>query len=57
MTSHVILRTDWPYCQPYHLLLNIAVGGWGGDYGVDADAFPACMEIDWVRVFRQTRAR
>lgn len=52
-----MLRTDWPYCQPYHLLLNIAVGGWGGDYGVDDSAFPACMEIDWVRVFRQTRAR
>jgi beta-glucanase (GH16 family) len=41
----------WPFDQPFHLLLNIAVGGdWGGKEGVDATAFPATMRVDWVRV-------
>jgi beta-glucanase (GH16 family) len=43
----------WPFNQPMHLLLNIAVGGdWGGQRGVRADAFPARLEIDYVRVYQ-----
>jgi len=46
-------RTDrkyWPFDKPMHLLLNIAVGGtWGGQRGSDAKAFPARMEVDYVR--------
>lgn len=46
-------RTRWPFDQPMHLLLNIAVGGnWGGQRGINADAFPARMEIDYVRVYQ-----
>lgn len=42
----------WPFDQRFHLLLNIAVGGdWGGSQGVDDGAFPAVMEVDWVRVY------
>jgi licheninase len=42
---------EWPFDQPFFLLLNIAVGGtWGGAEGVDADAFPQTMEVDYVRV-------
>jgi beta-glucanase (GH16 family) len=42
----------WPFDQRFHLLLNIAVGGdWGGKEGVDDQAFPAVMEVDWVRVY------
>ena len=42
----------WPFDQKFHLLFNIAVGGWwGGAKGIDDDAFPAKMEIDYVRVF------
>ena len=27
---------DWPYDQPYYLILNLAIGGsWGGEQGVD----------------------
>ncbi len=27
---------DWPYDQPYYLILNLAIGGsWGGEKGVD----------------------
>jgi beta-glucanase (GH16 family) len=43
----------WPFDKRFHLLLNIAVGGdWGGLQGVNDAAFPAAMEIDYVRVFK-----
>jgi len=42
----------WPFDQPFHLILNIAVGGnWGGSRGVDDDIFPQTMEVDYVRVY------
>jgi beta-glucanase (GH16 family) len=44
---------EWPFDQPFHLILNLAVGGsWGGKHGVDRNAFPARFEIDWVRVWQ-----
>lgn len=47
-------RDRWPFDAPMNLILNIAVGGdWGGRRGVDADAFPARMEIDHVRVYQR----
>ncbi|WP_422356612.1 glycoside hydrolase family 16 protein [Roseivirga pacifica] len=43
---------DWPFDQPFYLILNLAVGGdWGGKYGVANDIFPNRYEIDYVRVF------
>lgn len=43
----------WPFDRRFHLLLNLAVGGaWGGKEGVDAQAFPASMQVDYVRVYR-----
>ncbi|MEO1221213.1 MAG: glycoside hydrolase family 16 protein [Pseudomonadota bacterium] len=48
-------RARWPFDQPHHLLLNVAVGGtWGGRKGIDPAAFPARMEVDYVRVYRPT---
>ncbi len=47
-------RKYWPFDKPMHLLLNIAVGGtWGGQRGIDAKAFPARMEVDYVRVYQK----
>lgn len=44
---------EWPFDQPFHLILNIAVGGnWGGKYGVDETIWPQKMEIDWVKVWQ-----
>lgn len=44
----------WPYQQRFYLILNVAVGGlWGGAKGVDETAFPARMEIEFVRVYRR----
>lgn len=44
--------TYWPFDKPFHLLLNLAVGGdWGGLQGVDPSDYPARFEIDYVRVY------
>lgn len=44
----------WPFSQPFHLLLNIAVGGnWGGQKGVDESIWPRSMEVDYVRMYQQ----
>lgn len=44
----------WPFDNPFHLILNIAVGGnWGGQKGIDNSIFPIKMEIDYVRVYQK----
>jgi beta-glucanase (GH16 family) len=44
----------WPFDQPFHLLLNLAVGGnWGGAKGIDEDIWPQRMEVDYVRVYQE----
>lgn len=44
--------TAWPFDHPFHLILNIAVGGtWGGAQGIDPTVFPQQMRIDYVRVY------
>ena len=46
----------WPFNGPFHLLLNIAIGGdWGGVKGVDPSAFPSRMEIDYVHVYQPAK--
>jgi beta-glucanase (GH16 family) len=43
----------WPFDQPFHLILNIAVGGnWGGQQGVDETIWPQRMEVEYVRIFK-----
>lgn len=53
--SDVNDKSQWPFDQEFHLLLNIAVGGaWGGSKGVDEGAFAGTgqyMEVDWVRAY------
>lgn len=44
----------WPFDQPFHLILNIAVGGnWGGKEGVAEDIWPQRMVVDYVRVYQR----
>ncbi|MDR6785376.1 glycoside hydrolase family 16 protein [Pedobacter africanus] len=46
-------KAEWPFDDPFYLLLNIAVGGnLGGMKGVDEQVFPAVMEVDYVRVYK-----
>lgn len=45
--------TKWPFDQPFHILLNLAIGGdWGGTQGIDTTKFPAQYLIDYVRVYQ-----
>ena len=48
----------WPYDQPFHLILNVAVGGmWGrSGGGIDDSIFPQRMEVDYVRVYEANTA-
>ena len=47
-------ETKWPYNKPFYLILNIAVGGaWGNAKGIDEQAFPQTMEIDYVRIYQK----
>ncbi len=40
----------WPFTRPYHLILNLAIGGdWAGKEGIDDAALPQQMQIDYVR--------
>jgi len=47
-------RDDWPYEDPFYIILNLAWGGdWGAAYGIDEGALPTTMEVDYVRVFQK----
>lgn len=47
-------RDDWPYDDPFYVIFNLAWGGsWGGQQGVDENALPAVMEVDYIRVFQK----
>jgi hypothetical protein len=36
------------------VILNVAVGGiWGGAQGVDGNAFPARLEVHYVRIYER----
>ena len=44
---------EWPFDKRFHLILNLAIGGfWGGIQGIDDNIFPQRMEIDYVRVYQ-----
>lgn len=46
-------EAQWPFTQPFFLILNMAVGGnWGGQKGVDETIWPQRMEVDYVRVYQ-----
>lgn len=44
----------WPFSKPFYVILNLAWGGdWGGSQGIDPEALPITMEVDYVRVFQK----
>lgn len=56
MYNHILNENlsnkEWPFDQPFYLIMNVAVGGnWGGKMGLDENIFPAAMEVDYVRVY------
>lgn len=50
-------RPGAPFDQPFHLILNLAIGGklaeTRGLGGVRLDGYPKRMEVDWVRVWQK----
>jgi beta-glucanase (GH16 family) len=45
---------SWPFDQPFHLILNLAIGGGlGGKKGIDDSKFPHTFEIDYVRIYQK----
>ena len=46
-------RGAWPFDTPFRLILNLAIGGdWAGAKGIDDQALPQRLEVDYVRVWR-----
>lgn len=44
-------ESAWPFDKRYHLIMNVAVGGWGGWNGIGGD-WPQDLEIDYIRVYQ-----
>ncbi len=46
---------EWPFDQPFHIILNVAIGGgWGRAGGpIDDSVLPQQMMVDYVRVYAQ----
>ena len=57
VTLKTALPRHAPFDQPFHLLLNLAVGGnWAAsvnETGIDASAYPQSLQIDYVRVYQR----
>ena len=44
----------WPFHYAFHPILNLAWGGdWGGYKGVDENALPCEMLVDYVRIYKK----
>lgn len=45
----------WPFDHPFHIIMNVAVGGYWGRAGggIDESIFPQRMLVDYVRVYER----
>ena len=44
----------WPFNRPFYPILNLAWGGdWGGMRGVDENALPVTMQVEYIRVYQK----
>ena len=51
-------KPEWPFDQPFELILNLAIGGdWASQKGIDDAAMPQQMSIDYVRVWQARQRR
>jgi beta-glucanase (GH16 family) len=49
-------RGAWPFDAPFHLILNLALGGsWAAARGMDDAALPQRMEVDHIRIWQAPR--
>ncbi|WP_147803940.1 glycoside hydrolase family 16 protein [Alkalicoccus halolimnae] len=58
-------KTEWgtkygeypaPFDQEFHMILNLAVGGWYGGEPDETTEFPGQVEVDYVRVYEDADA-
>jgi beta-glucanase (GH16 family) len=48
----------WPYFVPFKMILNLAIGGdWAAAKGIDDEAMPQRIEVDYVRVWQARERR
>lgn len=48
-----ITKKEWPFDNPFHLILNLAVGGHhAGKYGIDIDKWPQEFIIDYINIYQ-----
>lgn len=45
-----------PFDQEFFMILNLAVGGWYGGNPDETTQFPVQMEVDYVRVYRESES-
>lgn len=51
--GHVNASRNWPFDQPFFMILDLAVGGtWPGSPNASTK-FPAHMDVSWIRVYKQ----
>lgn len=43
---------QWPFDQPYYLLINLAVGGWYGG-SIDDSTFPFELQVDSIKYYQE----
>ena len=47
-------RGAWPFDAPFHMILNLAMGGsWAAAKGMDDASLPQRMEVDYVHVWQR----
>ena len=45
---------DWPYTQPFYMIMNLAIGGSFVGFPTNQTPFPQSMIIDYVRVYQKS---
>jgi len=45
-------KAEWPYDDPFYLILNLAIGGWWGGE-IDDKIFPVSMLIKYVKIYER----
>ena len=51
-------QAEWPFDQPFDLILNLAIGGdWASQKGIDDASFPQRMQVDYVRIWQVPQTR
>lgn len=52
-TRSTVLPTTYPFDQPFHMILNVAVGGNLPGNPDASTSFPQVMQVDYVRVYQE----